>query len=105
MEKLYYSIGEVAEMFNVNTSLIRFWEKEFKLLSPVKNQQGKRLFTRKDIEDFRLIYHLVKERGYTLQGAKEALRQKNNGAGKDVALKATLEELRAFLVDLKKELK
>jgi DNA-binding transcriptional MerR regulator len=105
MEKLYYSIGEVAKMFEVNTSLIRFWEKEFNILHPNKNQQGKRLFTRKDIEDFRLIYNLVKERGYTLQGAKDLLRQKKDDAGKDVAIKATLEEIRVFLIDLKKELK
>jgi len=92
-------------MFTVNTSLIRFWEKEFKILSPVKNQQGKRLFTRKDIEDLRLIYNLVKERGYTLQGAKDVLRQKKSSAEKEVAVKTALEEIRAFLIDLKKELK
>lgn len=73
-EKLFYSIGEVADMFNVNASLIRFWEKEFDVISPSKNKKGNRLFTKKDIENFKLIYHLVKEKGYTLQGAKDKLK-------------------------------
>jgi DNA-binding transcriptional MerR regulator len=73
-EKLYYSIGEVATMFNVNTSLIRFWEKEFDVISPTKNKKGNRLFTKKDIENFKLIFHFVKEKGYTLQGAKDKLK-------------------------------
>lgn len=73
-EKLFYSIGEVADMFDVNTSLIRFWEKEFDVITPSKNKKGNRLFTKKDIENFKLIYHLVKEKGYTLQGAKDKLK-------------------------------
>ena len=73
-EKLFYSIGEVADMFDVNTSLIRFWEKEFDVISPSKNKKGNRLFTKKDIENFKLIFHYVKEKGYTLQGAKEKLK-------------------------------
>jgi DNA-binding transcriptional MerR regulator len=73
-EKLFYSIGEVADMFNVNASLIRFWEKEFDVISPSKNKKGNRLFTKKDIENFKLIFHLVKEKGYTLQGAKDKLK-------------------------------
>lgn len=73
-EKLFYSIGEVAEMFDVNTSLIRFWEKEFDVISPSKNKKGNRLFTKKDIENFKLIFHYVKEKGYTLQGAKDKLK-------------------------------
>jgi DNA-binding transcriptional MerR regulator len=73
-EKLFYSIGEVADMFNVNASLIRFWEKEFNVISPSKNKKGNRLFTKKDIENFKLIFHLVKEKGYTLQGAKDKLK-------------------------------
>ncbi|MCK4638586.1 MAG: MerR family transcriptional regulator, partial [Bacteroidales bacterium] len=71
MERLYYSIGEVAKMFNVNTSLIRFWEKEFDIIKPKKNKKGNRLFTQQDVDNFYVIYNLVKERGYTLQGAKE----------------------------------
>ncbi len=73
-EKLFYSIGEVAEMFDVNTSLIRFWEKEFDIIAPSKNKKGNRLFTKKDIENFKLIFHFVKEKGYTLQGAKDKLK-------------------------------
>jgi len=73
-EKLFYSIGEIAEMFGVNASLIRFWEKEFDIISPSKNKKGNRLFTKKDIENFKLIFHFVKEKGYTLQGAKDKLK-------------------------------
>jgi DNA-binding transcriptional MerR regulator len=74
---LYYSIGEVAAMFDVNASLIRFWEKEFTMIQPKKNKKGNRLFTVKDIEYFNKIYQLVKQEGYTLDGAKKALKQKN----------------------------
>ena len=74
VEKLYYSIGEVAEMFNVNASLIRFWEKEFDIIKPKKNKKGNRFFTMQDIDNIQLIYHLVKERGLTLNGAKKKLR-------------------------------
>jgi len=73
--KLLYSIGEVAKMFNVNTSLIRFWEKEFDIIKPKKNKKGNRLFTKDDVDNFHLIFNLVKERGYTLQGAKDKLKQ------------------------------
>jgi DNA-binding transcriptional MerR regulator len=74
LTKLYYSIGEVADMFDVNTSLIRFWEKEFTLIKPKKNKKGNRLFTPKDILNFNKIYILVKGQGYTLEGAKLALK-------------------------------
>ncbi len=74
-EKLYYSIGEVAVAFSVNTSLIRFWEKEFDVLQPKKNAKGNRKFTPKDIKNLELIYHLVKERGFTLEGAKTHLKE------------------------------
>ena len=77
LTKLYYSIGEVAGMFEVNTSLIRFWEKEFPTISPKKNKKGKRLFTPKDILKIERIYILVKEEGYTLDGAKKALNSKS----------------------------
>lgn len=74
--KLYYSIGEVAKMFGVNTSLIRFWEKEFDIIKPTKNKKGNRLFTADDIENFKKIFALVKGEGHTLQGAKEKLKEK-----------------------------
>ena len=75
IEKLYYTIGEVAEMFNVNTSLIRYWEKEFDVIKPNKNKKGNRLFTPKDVDNFHLIYHLVKEKGLTLKGAQKKLKE------------------------------
>ena len=74
IEKLYYSIGEVADIFSVAPSLIRFWESEFELIKPKKNRKGNRQFTKEDIDNVRTIYHLVKEKGFTLQGAKEMLR-------------------------------
>jgi DNA-binding transcriptional MerR regulator len=77
LTKLYYSIGEVAALFNVNASLIRFWEKEFSTIQPKKSKKGNRLFTVKDIENFNKIYHLVKTNGYTLEGAKKALKEKD----------------------------
>ena len=73
--KLYYSIGEVAEMFDVNTSLIRFWEKEFDIIKPKKNKKGNRLFTVEDIDNFKVIYNLAKEQGLTLEGAKKYLKE------------------------------
>lgn len=76
LKKLYYTIGEVAEMFDVNTSLIRFWEKEFPTIQPKKNKKGNRLFTPKEIAKISQIYQLVKNEGYTLEGAKKALRSK-----------------------------
>ena len=76
-KKLYYSIGEVAKMFDVKTSLIRFWEKEFDIIKPKKNKKGNRLFTQEDVDNFHIIYHLVKERGFTLQGAKLKLKENN----------------------------
>lgn len=77
LNKLYYTIGEVASMFDVNHSLIRFWEKEFTIIQPKKNKKGNRLFTPKDIENFNKIYQLVKIQGYTLEGAKKELKKKN----------------------------
>ena len=76
LTKLYYTIGEVADMFSVNASLLRFWEKEFAIIQPKKNKKGNRLFTTKDIENFNKIYQLVKINGYTLDGAKKAFKSK-----------------------------
>ena len=73
--KLYYTIGEVSELFVVNTSLIRFWEKEFDVIKPKKNKKGNRLFTPEDIDNFKVIYNLVKEQGFTLDGAKKYLKE------------------------------
>ena len=75
IEKLYFTIGEVAQMFNVNTSHIRFWSKEFEVIRPATNKKGNRLYTQSDIENFRKIYHQVKEKGFTLKGAKSELKE------------------------------
>ncbi|WP_103327996.1 MerR family transcriptional regulator [Bacteroidetes bacterium endosymbiont of Geopemphigus sp.] len=99
-DKLYYSIGEIASAFNVNTSLIRFWEKEFDILTPRKNKKGNRCFSKKDIENFKLIYHLVKERGYTLEGARHII-DTNQKLIKEVSVIHRLEAVRAELVRLK----
>lgn len=102
--KLYHTIGEVAEMFDVNTSLIRFWEKEFEIIQPKKNKKGNRLFTAEDIKNLQIIYHLVKERGYTLQGAKEKLKKNKEETFDNVEVVSALQKIRAFLVDLKAQL-
>ena len=74
IEKLYFTIGEEAQMFNVNTSHIRFWSKEFEVIRPATNKKGNRLYTQSDLENFKKIYHLVKEKGFTLKGAKSELK-------------------------------
>ncbi len=104
--KLYYSIGEVAEMFDVNTSLIRFWEKEFSIIKPSKNKKGNRLFTQKDIENFKKIFQLVKVEGYTLDGAKLKLK-KNDEPSKMQELPPVvliLEDLKRRLIRLQAEI-
>jgi DNA-binding transcriptional MerR regulator len=101
IEKLYYSIGEVAEQFNVAPSLIRFWESEFDLIKPKKNRKGNRQFTKEDIDSVRTIYHLVKEKGFTLQGAKEMLRNIDNSVKDKIELIDSLKSVRKFLVELR----
>lgn len=103
-DKLYYSIGEVAKMFNVNTSLIRFWEKEFDIIKPKKNKKGNRLFTQKDVDHFHLIYNLVKEQGYTLQGAKEKLSLSGDESEKNIEIIKRLKKVRGFLMELRETL-
>ncbi|HEY8404156.1 MAG TPA: MerR family transcriptional regulator [Flavobacteriales bacterium] len=98
IEKLYFSIGEVAEMFDVNASLIRFWEKEFPQLHPKKNGRGNRVYTKKDIELFRKIHYLVKEKGFTLEGAKNALREKSETDNNEVILNRLLKIRRELQV-------
>jgi DNA-binding transcriptional MerR regulator len=104
INKLYYTIGEVAKMFDVNTSLIRFWEKEFDIIQPKKNKKGNRLFTQEDLNNFHVIFHLVKERGFTLQGAKEKLKQNKQETFNQVEVVKSLSKIRDFLVGIKKEL-
>jgi DNA-binding transcriptional MerR regulator len=102
--KLYYSIGEVSKMFQVNASLIRFWEKEFDIIHPKKNKKGDRMFTQEDVENFRIIYHLVKERGYTLQGAKEKLKNNKEDTFNSLEMIQSLEKVKGFLLELKSQL-
>lgn len=104
IEKKYYTIGEVAEMFGVATSLIRFWESEFDTIRPKKNRKGNRQFTKEDIENIRIIYHLVKEKGYTLQGAKDILKNSSGKVKDRMELIESLEKVKGFLVDLRKKL-
>ncbi len=101
IEKLYYSIGEVARMFEVKTSLIRFWEKEFDVIKPKKNAKGNRLFTKQDIESFQLIFHLVKDRGYTLDGAKKQLKQKRSETESQAEMLRRLNHIKSFLEHLR----
>lgn len=103
-EKLFYSIGEVAKKFDVNASLIRFWEKEFDIIKPRKNKKGNRMFTKEDIQSFGMIYSLVKERGYTLQGAKEILRNKLPQTTSTAEVVQRLESIKSFLEELRASL-
>ena len=99
-EKLYYNIGEISKAFNIKPSLLRFWEKEFELLKPKKNLKGTRRYSRVDIENIGLIYSLVKKRGFTIDGAKEKIK---NDSDKINVLKK-LEKLKSTLEDIRKEL-
>ena len=103
-EKLYYGIGEVAEAFGVNTSLIRFWEKEFDVLKPKKNAKGNRKFTPQDIKNLELIYHLVKERGFTVEGAKIHLKENKQKTLDQFEIIRKLETVKAELIKIKEQL-
>lgn len=102
--KMFFSMGEVAEMFDVNASLIRFWEKRFDVLKPKKNAKGNRLFTPQDIENLKLIYHLVKEKGMTLSGAEKYLKDNKHTLERDVQIMEHLQHIRSVLLDIKDEL-
>lgn len=103
-DKRYYSIGEVAKAFSVNTSLIRFWEKEFDVLSPKKSATGNRKFTPEDVKSLELIYHLVKERGFTLEGAKTYLKENKHKTLDRFELIRKLESVKAELLKIKEQL-
>ena len=103
-EKRYYKIGEVASAFGVNTSLIRFWEGEFDVINPKKNAKGNRLFTKEDIENFKIIFNLVKERGFTLEGAKQKLKSNLSAVVDNHEIISRLETVRAGLVKIKNQL-
>jgi DNA-binding transcriptional MerR regulator len=104
IEKIYYSIGEVSDMFNVAPSLIRFWESEFEMIQPKKNRKGNRQFTKEDINQVKLIYHLVKEKGFTLQGAKEMLKSDSQTVNEKIELIESLKTIRHFLTEVKDKL-
>lgn len=100
-DKLYFSIGEIAEAFDVNASLIRFWDKEFDILKPKKNAKGNRMFTQEDVKNLQLIYHLVKERGFTLDGAKTHLKEGQKKTLDKFEIIAKLESVKAQLLSIK----
>ncbi len=102
---MFYTMGEVTEMFDVNSSLIRYWEKQFNIIKPVRNKKGNRLFTPKDVENFKLIYHLVKEKGMTLEGAKKSLRSGKLPEDKDLELMDRLLNIRSLLLEVREVLK
>ena len=110
--KLYYTIGEVSEMFQVNTSLVRFWEKEFDILKPKKNKKGNRLFTPEDLDNFKIIHNLVKEQGLTLDGAKKYLKENKKTVKHELKTEKSqhteienkLKKIRSVLIKIKEEL-
>lgn len=104
IEKVYFTIGEVANTLGVNTSLIRFWEKEFPSVKPHKNKKGNRLFTKEDVEQLKLIYHLVKERGMTLDGARKKIRDNQSDTVDNFAIIDRLKNIRQMLVEIKDEI-
>ncbi len=100
-EKIYYTIGEVANMFNVKTSLIRFWENEFDIIKPHRNKKGNRLFTKLDVDNFHTIYHLIKEQGYTIQGAKDKLNANRSVTMQKSDVIISLKKIKDFLLEIK----
>jgi DNA-binding transcriptional MerR regulator len=102
-QKQYYSIGDVAAMFKENTSLIRYWENEFSILNPKKNKKGDRYFRPEDVKNLKMIYHLLRERKYTIEGAKEFLKN-NKAAGEKHEMIESLEKIKTFLLELKNNL-
>lgn len=101
IEKLYYSISEVAKMFDLNTSHIRFWEKEFDILKPKKNAKGNRFFTKEDIANLHIIYNLVRDRGMTLKGAKQKLKDNKENTVKNIEVITKLQSIKAELIEFK----
>jgi len=99
--KLYYRIGEVAEMFAVNASLIRFYENEFDIIKPHRNKKGNRLFTQNDVDNFHLIFSLIKEKGYTLEGAKQQLKKQQSMAPDNQEIVRSLQRIKRFLLEVR----
>ncbi len=101
LTKLYYTIGEIAEMFNVNVSLIRYWENEFSILKPKRNKKGNRLFTLEDVNNLHLIYHLVKEKRLTLEGAKLKLKENKNSTIQNFEVIKKLKNIKSMLIEIR----
>lgn len=104
VEKIYYSMGEVAEMLDVSATLLRFWEQKFDIIKPHKNKKGNRMFTPEDVRNLKTIYHLVKERGMTLAGAAKYLKASRSTIERDVEIAERLQSIRALLVEVRQEL-
>lgn len=104
VEKLYYSIGEVAEMLEVPVSTVRFWENEFDILKPMKNKKGNRLFTPPDIRNLKIIHHLVKVEGLTLAGVKKKLSEKWEETDYKYEINESLQKIKSILIDIKDNL-
>lgn len=104
IEKVYFSIGETAKMFDVNASLLRYWEKEFEMIKPFKNKKGDRYYTKKDIETIRTIHYLTKIKGYTLQGAKDALKSNLVKESGNAQIVDTLLKIKKLLLEIKEDL-
>lgn len=104
IEKHFYTIGEVADMFGVNTSLIRFWERKFDNIKPQKNNKGNRLFTPEAVNEVRLVYHLVKERGMTLEGAKQKIKENKQDTVQEHEIVKRLQAIRELLTNIRDEL-
>lgn len=103
-DKLYFSIGEIADAFGVNASLVRFWDKEFDILKPKKNAKGNRMFSQEDVKNLQLIYHLVKERGFTLEGAKTHLKEGQKKTLDKYEIISKLEGIKEQLQKIKDEM-
>ncbi|MGB4654733.1 MAG: MerR family transcriptional regulator [Bacteroidales bacterium] len=103
-KKLYYKIGEVAEIFGVTTSLIRYYEKEFDIIKPRRNKKGNRQFTQNDLDNFHKIFHLIKEEGYTIEGAKAKLSSKKRSRADEHDVEQTLLRMKQFLLELRNNL-
>ncbi len=104
INKMYYTMGEVAILFDVNQSLIRFYEKEFDVLQPKKNKKGNRYFTPEDIENLKIIFHLIRDKGYTLNGAKEYLKSNISDSKDNYRVINALESLKSFLIEVRDQL-
>lgn len=102
--KRYYSMGEITDLFEVNASLIRYYDKEFDILNPKKNKKGNRLFTQADIDNLKIIFHLIREKGYTLQGAKDYLKSNKKEAQENQRVIESLEKLKGFLLEVRDSL-